>query len=150
VGLGSGFIVQQIPRLVLASTGDQPTSEGPGISTSMQMLGGSMGTALLGALLMASAATFIVDGVTRELGATVTPERRSEAAYELTEDLRTLKPSERRQAVVGLQPAVKDAVEDTSQQAMVDAMRLTLLAVAGFLVLATVVSVFTPRGRPPH
>jgi hypothetical protein len=150
VGLGSGFVFQQIPRLILASTGDEPTSEGPGISTSMQMLGGSMGTALLGALLMASAATFLVDGVTRELGAAVTPERRNEAANVLSEELRTLKAEERRQAVAGLAPRIQDALSQTGQQAVVDAMRLTLLAIAGFLVLATAVSVLAPRGRPPR
>jgi len=146
-GLGSGFVFQQIPQLVLASTGDEPTSEGPGISTSMQMLGGSMGTALLGALLMVSAATFIVDGVTRELGATVTPERRSEAADTLSESLRTFTKDEMRQALASLPAPVQEALDDTGRQAAVDAMRVTLLAIAGFLVVATAVSVLTPRGR---
>jgi hypothetical protein len=141
---------QQIPKLVLAATGFDPTGEAQGLSTSMQLLGNSLGVAILGALFMTSAAAFLVDAVSWDFSSAITPERRSEVTYQMSEELRTLTPEGQSEAVARLPAEVQEALADAGQQAVVNAMRLTLVASAGCMVLALASSVFGPPGvRPP-
>jgi MFS family permease len=143
-GLGAGVVWAQVPRLVHASTADEPNEEATGVSNSMQLLGNSVGTALLGGLFMVIAAALLVHGVAEQLGATLTAERQGELIQQMSDLLRTLRPEEVRQHVSQLPAEIRAAVADTGRAAADGAMRLTLVAIAGTLALALAISAIAP------
>jgi len=146
-GLGAGLVYGQTPVLVMRSTASEPNTEASGVSNSMQMLGSSVGTALIGSLFMVSVSAFLVHGVATELGTVLTPERRSELTSQLSDKLRTLKPAEVRELVATFAPAVQTALAETGQQSAASGMRVTLIAIIASLVLALGFSVMAPMGH---
>jgi MFS family permease len=149
MGLGAGLVYGQTPKLVIASTADEPSEDATGISNSMQMLGSSVGTALIGAILMVSASAFLVHSVADQLGAVLAPERQHDLILQISDTLRTLKRDEVRELVAQLPTAVRDAVVSTARDAAVNAMRVTLVAIVASLVLALGISVIVPQGEDP-
>jgi MFS family permease len=147
LGAGSGLVWGQIANLTLSLPGAGATGQSSGIYNSLQDLGGSLGRAILGAVLMVGAATQIVQGVVDTAVLTVTPEQQPEIVYELSQRLQTMRPEERQRTVARLSPEVERALESVVPRAVVDAMRATLLAIGGTLGLALIASLCLPPTR---
>ena len=87
LGAGSGLVFSQVSSLTLSLAAPSATAESSGILNALQDLGGSLGTALLGALLMVSVSVFIVQGVSDAVDGQVTAETRRALVFDLSETL---------------------------------------------------------------
>ena len=57
IGAGAGLLASQLGNVIMSSVAPEKTSEGGGLQGTAQNLGSSLGTALIGAVLLASLAT---------------------------------------------------------------------------------------------
>lgn len=64
VGAGIGFMASQIGNVILSSVREEQSSEAGGLQGTFQNLGASLGTALIGSVLIASLTTGFVDTAT--------------------------------------------------------------------------------------
>jgi len=64
-GLGFGIIMSQITNLTLSAAPVDKAGEASGLSTTIRNLGGSLGTAIIGTILVSSLATNMISGVNK-------------------------------------------------------------------------------------
>src|SRR5205823_10404928 len=57
IGAGAGLLASQLGNVIMSSVAPEQTSEGGGLQGTAQNLGSSLGTAIIGAVLLASLAT---------------------------------------------------------------------------------------------
>ncbi len=134
-GLGVGLVVSQIGNVVMSSVDESRSSEVGGLQGSAQSLGSSLGTALIGAVLLigltngfherVQASTTIPDSVKQELvsGTEQGVPMVSEQDVEDTVDK------------AGLRPNQADAVVDEYGEAQLAALKRAVVAAALFALL---------------
>ena len=64
VGAGAGLLASQLGNIIMSSVAPEKTSEGGGLPGTAQNLGSSLGTAIIGAVLLASLATGFSERIT--------------------------------------------------------------------------------------
>jgi MFS family permease len=147
-GLGSGLVLGQIADLVLANTPPDASVESSGIYNSFQDLGGSLGTAILGAILMLLTSMSIVGLASTLKGIDVGREGDRVLVTQLSDRLQTLTKDEKQEIVESLPPETRDLLESTVKRAGAEAMRTTLVAIDVTLGLSLLASCFMPTSRP--
>jgi MFS family permease len=144
IGAGAGLLASQLGNVIMSSVAPSKTSEGGGLQGTAQNLGSSLGTAIIGAVLLASLATGFSERITdnRDL-----PEaaRRSIAAT-AAEGIDIVPVDSVKQAAVkgGLTEEQAGEVAADYGDAQLEALRLALGAVA----LAALLSLGFTRRLP--
>ncbi|MFJ5776948.1 MFS transporter [Streptomyces sp. NPDC093094] len=147
LGLGMGLLASQLGNIVQSSVHEEERSEAGGLQFTAQNLGSSLGTALIGSLLigaLAHAFTAKIEddprlsdealrqtGVALEAGITFVP----------TDQVRTA--AER----AGLPPAEADALTDSYAEAQLDGLKAAILAAGGITLASLLVTPNLPTGR---
>ena len=136
VGAGAGLLASQLGNVIMSSVAATQTSEAGGLQGTAQNLGSSLGTAIIGAVLLASLATGFSERISTDPD--VPPEARETIAANTQEgiDIVTVETVEQAALDGGLSPDQARAVAADYGDAQLDALRLSLGAVALAAVLA--------------
>jgi len=136
LGVGMGLVVSQLGNVVQSAIGDEQRSEAGGLQYTAQQLGSSLGTALLGAIvitgLIAAFTGNIADDpqISDRVEQQVAVQLSAGASFVASDEVREAAESER------LGPRTTDALVSHYEDAQLDALKLAFL-VAALLVLAS-------------
>jgi EmrB/QacA subfamily drug resistance transporter len=135
LGVGMGLIGSQLGNVVQSSVGDRDRSEAGGLQSTAQQLGSSLGTALLGAIVITGLITAFTGNIaddpriSDEVGSQVELRLSSGGSFVASEEVRAVASAE------GLDPATVDALVENYEDAQIEALKTAFLF-AAFLALA--------------
>ena len=138
VGLGIGALASQLGAITVSAMPDDKSAEVGGLQNTFTNFGASLGTALVGAVLIGSLTSGFIEGVTNnpavppEVTATATVQMESGVPFVSDSELRT------ELATTHLPPATQDAIVAENASARLIGLRSALWLVA----LLTVVGLF--------
>ncbi len=147
IGLGSGFVVGQVPNLVLSLAQREERGESNALLVSFQDIGYALGISLFGAILISNTANLVVNGVTQRAGLKVSPPRLQSIITQFAQILHTFNPDQLGRVLAPLSPSVRQALADVAPAAASEAMRLTVLGILGVVLLALLVSCLLPSKK---
>jgi MFS family permease len=144
LGIGMGLIVSQLGNVVQSSVGEEDRSEAGGLQNTAMQLGSSLGTALLGAIvisgLIGAFTVNIADDPRVSQGVTEQVEVRLSAGGSFVESSQVRAAAD----AEGLDASTVDALVENYEDAQLKALKTAFLF-AGFLVLA---ALWTARRLP--
>jgi EmrB/QacA subfamily drug resistance transporter len=136
LGIGLGLIASQLGNVVQSSVGERERSEAGGLQWTAQQLGASLGTALIGAVLITGLVTAFTGKVADDPA--ISAEVKQEVGIRVEDDVSFVASEQvaaaAAEAGVGEEEAA--ALVDGYEDAQLQALKLALLA-AGFIVLAS-------------
>jgi len=144
-GAGFGLVISQLANVAMSAVDEARTSEVGGIQGSAQSLGTSLGTALIGAVLLSALTTGFHDRVNAD------PAIPANVAEQLTtgtqDGLEMVSEDQARQIVddAGLPADQADAIVDDYSDAQLDGLRRALAVAALFSLIAVWFSGDLPR-----
>jgi hypothetical protein len=144
IGAGAGLLASQLGNVIMSAVAPTQTSEAGGLQGTAQNLGSSLGTAIVGAVLLGSLATGFSERITDN--PEVPPAARETIVAKAEQGIDIVRVDAVEQAAVkgGLTPDQASAVADDYGDAQLDALRLSLGAVA----LAALLSLWLTRRLP--
>jgi MFS family permease len=144
VGAGAGLLASQLGNVIMSSVEPTKSSEAGGLQGTAQNLGSSLGTAIIGAVLLASLATGFSDRIVNESALPAPARQAIVANVEQGIDIVPVTAVEAAATKGGATPEQAGAIADDYGEAQLDALRLALGAVA----LAAVLSLWFTRRLP--
>jgi EmrB/QacA subfamily drug resistance transporter len=135
-GIGVGLLASQLGNVIMSSVRSDQTNEAGGLQGTAQNLGASLGTALIGAILLGSLSTGFADRVTTNPA--IPPEVQApltEVAQTEGLDILPLDQVEQALLEAGVASDVATAIVAEYSAAQIDALKTSLLSVAIFAVL---------------
>jgi MFS family permease len=144
IGAGAGLLASQLGNVIMSSVGPTQTSEAGGLQGTAQNLGSSLGTAIVGAVLLASLATGFSERVTENPA--IPPAAREQIAVNAARGIDIVPVASVVEAAErgGLAPEQANAVADEYGEAQLEALRLSLGAIA----LVALLSLWATRRLP--
>jgi EmrB/QacA subfamily drug resistance transporter len=136
LGVGMGLVVSQLGNVVQSAIGDEQRSEAGGLQNTAQQLGSSLGTALLGAIVITGLATAFTGNIADDPQVSDRVEQQVEVklsaggSFVASDEVRKAAEAER------LPPRTTDALVSHYEDAQLEALKLAFL-VAALLVLAS-------------
>ena len=144
IGAGAGLLASQLGNVIMSSVAPTKTSEGGGLQGTAQNLGSSLGTAIIGAVLLASLATGFSQRITNNPNVPAAVRETIVAKVEEGIDIVPVEAVEQAAVDGGLTQDQARAVAADYGDAQLDALRLSLGAVA----LAALLSLWFTRRLP--
>ena len=144
IGAGAGLLASQLGNVIMSSVPPAKTSEGGGLQGTAQNLGASLGTALIGAVLLSSLATGFSERVAANLEIPAAAREQIAAKAEEGIDIVPVADVEQAGLDAGLSEDEAGAVAGEYGDAQLQALRLALGAVA----LAALLSLWFTRDLP--
>ncbi|SET86816.1 MFS transporter [Natrinema hispanicum] len=148
VGAGLGLLMGQLVNMTLSAVPTANYAEASGVLNASSSMGFSLGTAVVGSVLLGRFYGSVVDGVLQARNATVSVEERIELVLALEDAAETATEATQQAFLAQLTPAERRLLEGIFETAMVDAQQAALLLLALFVLLLLVVSTFLPRQVP--
>ena len=143
-GAGAGLLASQLGNVIMSAVAPAKTSEAGGLQGTAQNLGSSLGTAIIGAVLLGSLATGFSDRITANPEVPAAARETIAAKAEEGIDIVPVDDVEKAGVDAGLTEDQATAVSADYGDAQLDALRLSLGAVA----LAALLSLWLTRGLP--
>jgi Na+/melibiose symporter-like transporter len=144
-GIGMGLLMAHLVNLILSSVDPSDSPEASGVNNAMDQLGNSLGTAVVGSLLMAFFLGNVVDTTLRTVNIQATPEQRSQIVV-LLEDAREVITEADQQAIIDLLPSnLQQAINQLLDNSIVTAMEDVLLVIAFLLLIMFLLATFLPK-----
>ncbi|MEU1823262.1 MFS transporter [Streptomyces abikoensis] len=147
LGLGMGLLASQLGNVTQSSVGEAERGEAGGLQYTAQNLGSSLGTALIGSLLIGALVSVfttriegdprISDAVRRETGVAV------EAGVSFVSTTQVKNAAERS----GLSPQETDAVVDAYTSAQIESLKAAVLATSGITLVGFAFTRRLPTAR---
>jgi MFS family permease len=144
IGMGAGLLASQLGNIIMSSVAPAKTSEGGGLQGTAQNLGSSLGTAIIGAVLLASLATGFTERIADNPSVPAAARQTIVAKAAKGIDIVPVAAAEKAAVDGGLTQDQARAVAADYGDAQLDALRLALGAVA----LAALLSLWFTRGLP--
>ncbi len=144
IGAGAGLLASQLGNVIMSSVGPTQTSEAGGLQGTAQNLGASLGTAIIGAVLLGQLATGFSERIADNPDVPPAAQETIVAKAEDGIDIVPVADVEDAAEEGGLTPEQASAVADDYGDAQLDALRLALGAVA----LAALLSLWLTRELP--
>lgn len=147
MGLGIGALASQLGAITVSAVPDEQSAEVGGLQNTFTNFGASLGTALVGAVLIGSLTTTFVQGVTNNPA--VPPEVTAKASVEMSGGIPFVSDADLRAALgkTDLSPQTQDAIVAENETARLAGLRSALWLVAIAIVLALFFTGMLPR-RP--
>jgi EmrB/QacA subfamily drug resistance transporter len=144
LGIGMGLIVSQLGNVVQSAVGDADRSEAGGLQNTAQQLGSSLGTALLGAIVITGLIAAFTANVAEDPN--ISKNVSTQLEVQLSAGGSFVSSTEVRAGAeaAGLEPGTVDALVAHYEDAQLNALKIAFLF-AGFLVVA---SFWTTRRLP--
>jgi EmrB/QacA subfamily drug resistance transporter len=136
-GVGAGLLASQLGNIIMSSVKPSQTNETGGLQGTAQNLGASLGTALIGAVLLSGLTAGFAKTI--EEDPNLTPELQTQIAEAAREQGLAIVPVAEVEAAMleaGVDPAIATVVSADYLEAQLDALRVSLGAVALFAVLS--------------
>ena len=146
-GVGMGLLIAHLVNLILSSVAPDDSPEASGLNNALDQLGNSLGTAVVGSLLMAFFFGNVVTAALSDLGIESTPQERARIVVILEDARETFTEAERAQILELLPDAARQWLSRTADQAIVTAMQDVLVVIAGLLLVMFLLSTFLPRDK---
>ena len=150
MGLGIGALASQLGAITVSAVPDEESAEVGGLQNTVTNLGASLGTALVGAVLISSLTAGLIHGIT--VNPAVPPEVTARASVELSGGVPFISDSQLKSGLdaAHVPPEVANAVVAENSSARLAALRdalwvVALLSVVGLLLSGLVPTV--PVGR---
>ena len=144
IGAGAGLLASQLGNVIMSSVAPTKTSEGGGLQGTAQNLGSSLGTAIIGAVLLGSLATGFSERITNNPDVPSAARETIVAKAAKGIDIVPVADAEKAAVDGGLTEDQARAVAADYGDAQLDALRLALGAVA----LTALLSLWFTRGLP--
>jgi hypothetical protein len=144
IGAGAGLLASQLGNVIMSSVPPAKTNEGGGLQGTAQNLGSSLGTAIIGAVLLASLATGFSQRIADNPDVPAKAQQTIVANTEQGIDIVPVNDVEKAAVEGGLTQDQAQAVATDYGDAQLEALRLALGAVA----LAALLSLWFTRGLP--
>lgn len=146
MGVGSGLFVSYITGLTYSTALVDEKPEGSGIYNPIQNLGGSLGRAILGTLLVFFASRDIVDSILQHLGKTLAPAQRGQLIAELQEMIQTLSREEIATVLANkVSPSLYPEMRSTVLEAATSGMKTSLLVALMFTGVCFLLATTLPK-----
>jgi EmrB/QacA subfamily drug resistance transporter len=144
LGVGMGLIVSQLGNVVQSAVGDEDRSEAGGLQNTAQQLGSSLGTALLGAIVITGLVTAFTTNVAGD--PSISKDVSSALETQLSAGGSFVPAAEVRAGTeaAGLDPATVDSLVGHYEDAQLNALKLAFL----FAAFLTVASFWATRRLP--
>ncbi len=144
LGIGMGLIVSQLGNVVQSAVGDDDRSEAGGLQSTSQQLGSSLGTALLGAIVITGLIAAFTANVAGD--ARISNEVQSQLEVKLSAGGSFVSSEEVRvgATAAGVDAATTDALVEHYEDAQLNALKTAFL----FAALLTLASFWTTRRLP--
>jgi MFS family permease len=143
-GIGAGLLMSQLGNVIMSSVPAEQTNEAGGLQGTAQNLGASLGTALIGSVLLLG----LLNGFDSRIqeNPSVPPNVKSEIAAATEDGIAIVTTKQAHQTLLdaGLTPAEADAVTSDYGNAQLSALKTSMLGVA----LLTVLSFWFTRRLP--
>jgi len=146
-GAGTGLLLAQVPNLTMSAVAPNAVDDAAGVQNSAKELGTSLGTAIIGSVLLVSTMTGVVAGVSTAHGTPVAPKDLDQVVVDYEDALDELSANEKREFFAELDQSVDGKLTAITEQAQYDAMNAVLLTLGVFVVLALIAAMFLPKGR---
>jgi EmrB/QacA subfamily drug resistance transporter len=148
LGLGMGLLASQLGNIAQSSVGEAERSEVGGLQYTAQNLGSSLGTALIGSILISALATAFTAQI--EDNPAVTQATRQEVGVALEAGITFVSADQVRAGAqeAGLPPAEVDSVVDSYAQAQLNSLKAAVLAAAGITLACFAFTRHLPAGAP--
>lgn len=142
IGIGGGLIASQVMNLVLSQVAPERTSETAALMSASQNLGMSLGTALMGSIVIAG----LVVGATALIeDSTVIPEDLKPSVISAVEENAQFLSDEELQAVlIDAPPEVSQEILRINEIARIQGIKTSLWGLVIFAVFGIIISVFLP------
>ncbi|MFI2548576.1 MFS transporter [Streptomyces rochei] len=147
LGVGVGLLASQLGNVVQSGVGEEERSEAGGLQFTAQNLGSSLGTALIGSILVGALAGAFTTQVADD--PRLSPAARDEVGVRLEAGI-TLVPTEQVRSAAeeaGLPPSEVDAVTDSYASAQLDGLKAAILATGGVALASFLVTSRLPTAR---
>ncbi len=147
LGVGMGLVVSQLGNVVQSAVQESDRSEAGGLQYTAQQLGSSLGTALIGAIVITGLAAAFTANVTAD--SRISQATKDQVSVALEGDLSFVdaRSVERAAQSAGVPPAETTALVDGYSDAQLKALKVGLLA-CGFITLASLLATRNlPRRR---
>jgi hypothetical protein len=144
IGAGAGLLASQLGNVIMSAVSPTQTSEAGGLQGTAQNLGSSLGTAIVGAVLLGSLATGFSERITDNPAVPEAARQSIVANVQQGIDIVPVATVEDAAVKGGLTPDQAHEVADDYGDAQLDALRLSLGAVA----LAALLSLWLTRRLP--
>ena len=144
-GTGLGIVLAQINNLTLSAVSVQQAGEASGVNNTFRQLGSTLGTAVIGALLISTIGAGLVTGL--QASAAIPAQYKAQITSLVAKQSSAVEFGGGAQIPTAVPQSVKDEITKVSHQAITDANRQALLIgtiVAFFGLLA---SVWLPSGK---
>jgi len=141
-GVGAGLLMSQLGNVIMSSAPQEKTNEAGGLQGTAQNLGASLGTALIGSVLLTGLLTGFNDRIAQNPALSDSTKTQISAATENGIEIVTAEQVHAAVLDAGATPAEADAITADYSDAELDALKKAMLAVA---LLALVSIVFTRR-----
>ncbi|MFE1587101.1 MFS transporter [Streptomyces sp. NPDC058737] len=147
LGVGVGLLASQLGNVVQSGVGEEERSEAGGLQFTAQNLGSSLGTALIGSILVGALAGAFTTQVADD--PRLSPAARDEVGVRLEAGI-TFVPTEQVRSAAeeaGLPPSEVDAVTDSYASAQLDGLKAAILATGGVALASFLVTAHLPTAR---
>ncbi|MGR6541060.1 MFS transporter [Streptomyces sp. CS207] len=147
LGVGVGLLASQLGNVVQSGVGEDERSEAGGLQFTAQNLGSSLGTALIGSILVGALAGAFTTQVADD--PRLSPAARDEVGVRLEAGI-TFVPTEQVRSAAeeaGLPPSEVDAVTDSYAAAQLDGLKAAILATGGVALASFLVTARLPTAR---
>ena len=136
IGAGGGLLASQLGNVIMSSVAPAKSSEGGGLQGTAQNLGSSLGTAIIGAVLLASLATGFSQRIAKNPDVPAAAREQIASKAEQGIDIVPVDDVEKAAVEGGLTQDQAQAVAADYGEAQLDALRLALGAVAAAALLS--------------
>lgn len=145
-GIGMGFMMSQLSNIAMSAVSVQEAGEVSGVNSTFRTVGQTLGSAVIGAILISTLSTNLVNGVNTS---TIIPNtQKSVISQAVSKQTSNIEFGSGVSITNAKMPTViSNEISHISQQATVDATHTTLLIGAGFILLALLMSTKLPGGK---
>jgi MFS family permease len=135
-GVGAGLLLSQLGNVIMSSVAPEKTNEAGGLQGTAQNLGASLGTALIGSILIAALTSGLIERI--EANPAVPPPVREEVAQRTEEGIPIVPVDDIEQAALdeGLPPEQAEALADDYGEAQLYGLKRAIGAIAVIALLS--------------
>jgi fucose permease len=145
LGAGAGLLAGTIPNVVISSVPQEAVNEAAGLNNSTDQIGGALGTALIGAILIASL-SWGASGLVLK-SEVLSAETKKEVVSVVEKDMQIVSSDELEKILVELPEDVRNELVRLYETATTNAFGITALAIAIFALLGFGVALFLPKKK---
>ena len=144
-GMGMGMVMAQISNLTLSSLPTHQAGEASGVNNTFRQVGSSLGSAVIGAALLAALSTNLVTGI--NASAVIPQGFKGQIAEAIKNQSSNVEFGGGAKIDANIPPLIINEITSISKKATVDAAKVAMVYAAVFAGLGFVVALFLPNRR---